>query len=441
MIKRKIFKRLEKMHEDGGKYALLVDGARQVGKTYIIREFAKTHYESFIEINFIRMKGAREIFENVEDEHDILVKLSTLSKGRLKKGSTLVFFDEVQKCPEAVTYIKFLVEEGSCHYVLSGSLLGVELKRKKVSFPVGKDEQLKLYPLDFYEFTQALGGGNYLEMLQEFDPFREIPSYIAEPMLRYLKLYYIIGGMPEAVRTYVETEDLTQVDTVLDRIIRDLHNDFAHHAEPKDIVRIGWIWDSVPKQLAKDNNKFVFSHVREGTRARDLEDALQWLVDAGLVYRLEMVSAPQIPLSSCSDATFFKTYGADLGLLRRNAGVGYRTVLTEPEGYASFKGAFTENYCMTELTTLGIRPYYWRSGNSAEVDFLLEDSLNRIMPLEVKSADNTRAKSLATYCRQYKPELAFKVSAKNIGDNQKGDTHEIRLPLYLLWRLPVYIGQ
>ena len=154
-----------------------------------------------------------------------------------------------------------------------------------------------------------------------------------------------------------------------------------------------------------------------------------------------MVSAPQIPLSSCSDATFFKTYGADLGLLRRNAGVGYRTVLTEPEGYASFKGAFTENYCMTELTTLGIRPYYWRSGNSAEVDFLLEDSLNRIMPLEVKSADNTRAKSLATYCRQYKPELAFKVSAKNIGDNQKGDTHEISLPLYLLWRLPVYIGK
>ena len=150
---------------------------------------------------------------------------------------------------------------------------------------------------------------------------------------------------------------------------------------------------------------------------------------------------PQIPLSSCSDATFFKTYGADLGLLRRNAGVGYRTVLTEPEGYASFKCAFTENYCMTELTTLGIRPYYWRSGNSAEVDFLLEDSLNRIMPLEVKSADNTRAKSLATYCRQYKPELAFKVSAKNIGDNQKGDTHEISLPLYLLWRLPVYIGQ
>ena len=442
-MERSAMKALVAWKEKANRKPLFVTGCRQCGKTWLMTEFGNRYFEKTLIFNFEKEPAIADIFRYNLDPVRILRELGMFREGKpIDPEHTLIVFDEIQQCAEAVTSVKYFEESGMNLYLLcASSLLGVELKRKKVSFPVGKDEQLKLYPLDFYEFTQALGGSNYLEMLQEFDPFREIPSYIAEPMLRYLKLYYIIGGMPEAVRTYVETEDLTQVDTVLDRIIRDLHNDFAHHAEPKDIVRIGWIWDSVPKQLAKDNNKFVFSHVKEGTRARDLEDALQWLVDAGLVYRLEMVSAPRIPLSSCSDATFFKTYGADLGLLRRNAGVGYRTVLTEPEGYASFKGAFTENYCMTELTTLGIRPYYWRSGNSAEVDFLLEDSLNRIMPLEVKSADNTRAKSLATYCRQYKPELAFKVSAKNIGDNQKGDTHEISLPLYLLWRLPVYIGQ
>lgn len=442
-MERSAMKDLVAWKEKAHRKPLLITGCRQCGKTWLMTEFGSRYFEKVMIFNFEKEPALADIFKYDLDPMRILRELGMFRDGRpIDPENTLIIFDEVQQCAEAVTSIKYFDESGMNLYLLcAGSLLGVELKRKKVSFPVGKDEQLKLYPLSFYEFTQALGGEKYLKMLQEFDPFREIPAYIAEPMLRFLKLYYIIGGMPEAVRTYVETEDLTQVDMVLDRIIQDLHNDFSHHAEPKDIVRIGWIWDSVPKQLAKDNNKFVFSHVKEGTRARDLEDALQWLVDAGLVYRLEKVSAPQIPLSACSDATFFKTYGADLGLLRRNAGLGYRTVLTEPDGYASFKGAFTENFCMTELTVLGIRPFYWRSGNSAEVDFLLEDSLNRIIPMEAKSAENTRAKSLATYCRQYKPALAFKVSAKNVGDNRKGNTHEISLPLYMLWRLQTYLDQ
>lgn len=442
-MEREAMKSLLAWKERKHRKPLLITGCRQCGKTWLMTEFGRRHFEKTLLFNFEKEPALVDIFRYDLDPGRILRELGMYREGKaIDPENTLIIFDEIQQCAEAVTSIKYFEESGLNLYLLcAGSLLGVELKRKKVSFPVGKDEQLKLYPMNFSEFTEALGGGKYLTMLREYEPFREVPAYVAEPMLRYLKLYYIVGGMPEAVRTYIETEDITEVDRVLDRIIQDIRNDFAHHAEPRDILRIGWIWDSVPKQLAKDNNKFVFSHVKAGTRARDLEDALQWLVDAGLVYRLEKVSAPQIPLSACSDATFFKVYSADLGLLRRNAGVGYRTVLTEPEGYAIFKGAFTENFCMTELTALGIRPYFWRNDNSAEVDFLFEDDLNRIMPLEAKSAENTKAKSFASYCRQYKPAVGFKVSTKNMGDNQKDATHEISLPLYLLWKLPVYIEQ
>lgn len=420
---------------------MLITGCRQCGKTWLMTEFGKRYFEDTLTFNFEKEPALAEIFSFDLDPERILRELGMFRNGKpVNPEQTLIIFDEIQQCPEAITSIKYFEESGMNLFLLcAGSLLGVELKRKNVSFPVGKDEQLKLYPLNFHEFTEALGGGKYLDMLRQYDLFREIPSYVTEPLLHYLKLYYIIGGMPEAVRTYIETDDISEVDKVLDRINQDLRNDFAHHAEPKDILRIGWIWDSIPKQLAKENNKFIFSHVRAGVRARELEDALQWLADAGLVYKLEKVSSPQIPLSSCADATFFKVYAADTGLLRNTAGVGYRTVFEEPEGYASFKGAITENYCMTELIASGIKPYYWRSDNSAEVDFIFEDDLNRIIPLEAKSAENTRAKSFAAYCKQYKPELGFKVSTKNVGDNVKGPTHEISLPLYLLWKVNEYI--
>ncbi len=422
---------------------LLITGCRQCGKTWLMTEFGKRHFEKTLLFNFEKEPALNGIFKYDLDPIRILNELGMYREGKtIDTENTLIIFDEIQQCPEAVTSMKYFEESGLNLYLLcAGSLLGVELKRKKASYPVGKDEQLKLYPMSFCEFTEAIGGGKYLSLLKTFDLAREIPAYIAEPLSRYLKLYYIIGGMPEAVQTYIDTKNLNEVDKVLNRIINDLRNDFAHHAEPKDILRIGWIWDSIPKQLAKENNKFVFSHVREGIRSRDLEDALEWLVDAGLVYRLEKVSSPEIPLSACSDASFFKTYAHDIGILRKNAGVAYQTILTEPDGYIAFKGALAENYCMQELKALDLTPYYWRSGNSAEVDFLVEDHLNRIIPIEVKSAENTRAKSFAAYCKQYKPAFGFKISGKNVGTNIKESTCEISLPLYLLWRLPEYMSK
>ena len=439
-MERKAMQQLIRWKEKPQRKPMLITGCRQCGKTWLMTEFGKRYFEHTVQFNFEKEPGLVDIFRYDLDPARILRELGMYREGKpIDLDHTLIIFDEIQQCPEAVTSIKYFEESGLNLYLLcAGSLLGVELKRKRMSFPVGKNEQLKMYPLSFEEFIEALGGEKYLTLLREFALYREIPAYIAEPMTRYLKLYYIIGGMPEAVRTYIETENLDEVDGVLDRIIRDLRNDFSQHAETKDILKIGWIWDSVPKQMARENNKFVFSHVKAGTRARDLEDALQWLADAGLVYRLEKVTAPQIPLSTCADATFFKVYLHDLGILRRIAGVAYRTILTEPEGYSGFKGAFTENYCMLELISHGVRPYYWRSDNSAEVDFIFEDAINRIIPMEAKSADNTRAKSFITYCRQYKPALGFRVSLKNVGENQRDATHEISLPLYLLWKIGNY---
>lgn len=421
---------------------LLISGCRQCGKTWLMTEFGKRYFKNTLVFNFEKEPALADVFKYDLDPVRILRELGMLREGRpIELKDTLIVFDEIQQCPEAVTSIKYFEESEMDLFLLcAGSLLGVELKRRNISFPVGKDDQLRLYPLDFYEFVEALGGGKYLQMLREADLFREIPSYISEPMQEYLKLYYIIGGMPKAVQTYLDTKDLQQVDDVLDRVILDFRNDFSHHADTKDILRIDWIWDSVPKQLARDNNKFVFSHVKEGTRSRDLEDALEWLVDAGLVYKLEKVSSPQIPLSAFADATIFKVYLHDIGVLRRNAGIHYKTVLTEPPEYGVFKGAFTENYCMTQLITSGYRPYYWRNSNNTEVDFIVEDGENRILPMEVKSAEHTRAKSFTAYCKRYSPVKGFRVSGKNVGKNRKGDTIEISLPLYMLWRLPAYIN-
>lgn len=422
---------------------LLVTGARQCGKTWLMTEFGKRYFDKTMLFNFEKEPALKDIFRYDLDPVRILRELGMYREGKpIEPEHTLIIFDEIQQCSEAITSIKYFEESGMNLYLLcAGSLLGVELKRRNISFPVGKDDQLKLYPMNFYEFTRAIGGGKYLDMLQDFERYRELPAYIMEPMLQYLKLYYVIGGMPKAVQTYIDTNDLTQVDSVLDRIIQDFRNDFSNHADAKDILRIGWIWDSIPKQLARENNKFVFSHVKTGMRARDLEDSLEWLDDAGLVYKLEKVSAPQIPLSACSDASTFKVYLHDVGVLRRIAGLTYRTVLTEPIEYAVFKGAFTENYCLTELIAAGIKPYYWRSDNTAEVDFIFEDDLNRIIPMETKSAEHTRAKSFSVYCRQYKPYKGFIVSAKNIGDNQKDATHVINLPLFMLWKLGKYLEE
>ena len=266
----------------------------------------------------------------------------------------------------------------------------------------------------------------------------ELPELYTAKLEKAIKYYYIVGGMPEVVAKWVETHNFEKVEKLQDNILQDYSSDFAKHAPKTDIPKLGWIWDSIPKQLAKDNNKFVFSHVKAGKRSSELEDALEWLVDAGLVHKLELVLNPELPLSFCADATFFKVYMSDVGLLRRKSGVSHKTILEDSDLYRNFKGAFTENFVLNELIKQKIHPYFWRSGNTAELDFLFEYE-DVIVPVEAKAEIHTRAKSYGQYCKKYGPKVGFKFSMKNVGENSVENTKTYSVPLYLIWRLKEYL--
>jgi predicted AAA+ superfamily ATPase len=256
-------------------------------------------------------------------------------------------------------------------------------------------------------------------------------------MEELLKAYYIVGGMPEVVKTWIETHDYDEVEEVQNEILEDSADDFSKHAPLTDVPKIRWIWDSVPVQLAKENNKFVFSHVKKGKRSAELEDALQWLVDAGLLIKAELVEKPEIPLEGAADKTYFKVYMSDVGLLRAKSKISVRTILEESDLYVRYKGAFAENYVLNELKSLGKAPFFWRSGNTAEVDFIYEEE-GDIVPVEVKAADNTQAKSYKQFCKKYHPRKGLKLSRKNIAKNLCEATVTYSIPLYLEWNIDRY---
>lgn len=248
----------------------------------------------------------------------------------------------------------------------------------------------------------------------------------------------MVGGMPEAVLIWLETHDEIAVDEVQREILNDYADDFSKHSPITELPKIRWIWDSVPVQIAMENNKFIFSHVKKGKRAADLENGLQWLKDAGLIYSLELVEKPEIPLSAFADMTYFKVYMSDIGLLRARSKVPFRAILNETEGYGRYKGAFAENFVHNELIALGKKPYFWRSGNTAEIDFLF-DSQEFCVPVEVKAADNTQAKSYRQFCKKYLPETGVKLSMKNMAENMCEQTRTVSLPLFLTWNIDRYI--
>ena len=324
------------------------------------------------------------------------------------------------------------------HLIAAGSLLGVALRKEGISFPVGKVDRMEMFPMNFEEFVAADGGEKYIDGIKKLDFSREIPEAYSTPLEKNLKNYYIVGGMPEAVQTWVDTHDYKEVEEVQDRILKDYADDFGKHTTADTTTKIRLIWDAIPSQIARDNNKFIFSHVKKGARAKDLEDALEWIVNAGIAYKLKLVSNPQLPLAGVADNTYFKVYMADVGLLRRKSNINYRTILQGDESFIHFKGALTENYVMTQLKCMGIESYFWRTKAEAEVDFI-SDYEGLLLPIEVKSADNTKAKSLHAFCNRYNPAMAVKTSLKNIGDNQDGKTHVWSIPLYVLFRLKAYV--
>lgn len=435
---REITSELIKWKDNARRKPLLMLGVRQCGKTYIIKEFAEENFRNFVYLNFEESENLAAIFNYDFDVNRIVSEIELLSGQKIIPGDTILIFDEIQACTRAITSLKYFCENmRELHLICAGSLLGVAIKHEEVSFPVGKVNRMQLYPMNFREFVIANGRDDLVELLSSWKTDRPVPDLYAIPMKKLWKEYFVVGGMPEAVQTWLDTHDYDEVEGVQKEILNDYADDFSKHAPLKDLAKIRWIWDSVPVQLAKENNKFVFSHVKEGKRSKELEDALQWLKDAGLVSQLYLVEKPEMPLSAFSDKTYFKVYMSDIGLLRAKSGISPETILNETETYKRYKGAFAENYVLNELRALRKEPYFWRSGNTAEVDFIYEDH-EIIIPVEVKAADNTQAKSYKEYCKKYKPTVGFKISIKNIAENDCEGTSTISLPSYMVWCLETY---
>lgn len=439
-MRRQVMERLMIWKDAKERKPLLLTGVRQCGKTYICKEFGEQCFEDVAYFNFEKDRGLASIFEYDFQVERILDELGNVVRGKeIVSGKTLVIFDEIQECPKAITALKYFCEDKrELHIICAGSLLGVSVKRDGISFPVGKVDRLLMYPLSFLEFLWAEGKERILERVRKYEKTSELPELYTKELKRELKYYYIVGGMPEAVLMWTKTHQFGPVEEIQDNILLDYRHDFAKHAPKTEIPKLGWIWDSIPKQLARENNKFIFSHVREGKRSKELEDALEWLVDAGLVYKLERVGQPEFPLSFYTDTTYFKMYLCDVGLLRRMSGVSAKIILEDSELYKNFKGAFTENYVMMELLIQGRHPYFWRSNNTAELDFLFEEE-NQMIPVEVKADVHTRAKSYGQFCKKYKPQKGFKFSMKNVGENIVEETRTYSVPLYLVWALERYL--
>ena len=437
---RKDYEKLLKWKNKTSRKPLLVLGVRQCGKTYLVKEFGSKEFENMAYINFDGNKGLQSIFDYDFDINRILDEIgSVVLNKKIIPGKTLLFLDEIQDCPRAIQSLKYFCENiPELHVIAAGSLLGITLKEQGISFPVGKVQRLEMFPMSFEEFVIADGGEKYLNGMSKLPLGREISELYSVPMQKYLQNYYIVGGMPEAVKIWIQTHDYNQVEEIQNQILKDYADDFGKHTTPDTAIKIKLIWDAIPSQIAKDNNKFIFSHVKEGARAKDLEDALEWLVSAGLVYKLNLVQTPQLPLESMKDNTYFKIYMADVGLLRKKSNVNYRTILNGDESFIQFKGAFSENYIMSELKSLGVSAYFWRTKADAEVDFI-SDYEGVLFPIEVKSATNTKAKSLQLFCKRFSPKLAFKASLKNVGDNMMEETHIWNIPLYIFFRIKEYI--
>ena len=382
-LKRKFDDTLIRWKENQRRLPLIIKGARQVGKTFIVREFARTHYKSFIEFNFIKNPAAREIFEKAADEKDVLLRLSAMADGKLIPGRTLIFFDEVQVCPEAVTFVKFLVEEGSYRYVFSGSLLGVELRNVR-SVPVGYMDEVMMYPLDFEEFLIANGvRPDVMAHLRECYEKRRSPDPVVhERMMRYFRLYLVVGGMPAAVQTYLDTNDLKRVMAEQKQIIVEYKRDVTQYDERLK-MRLRRIYSLIPSELNKQNKRFYLKNVSARGRFDRVEDDFAWLKEAGVAIPAFNVDEPKVPLELATKANLFKLFLNDVGLLAAQYASGIQMKMLNDELNINF-GSVYENAVAQELTAHGIEPRYYNSPKKGEIDFVIERD-GEALPIEVKS--------------------------------------------------------
>ena len=406
---------------------LIIEGARQVGKTWLMKEFGKEAYKNTVYINFDANSQMASLFSTDLDIERIISGIELYSGRKIDPDNTLLIFDEVQEVPRALTSLKYFNENApQYHIVCAGSLLGIAL-HSGTSFPVGKVRFLKLYPLSFKEFLMAVGKGSFAEALSKRD-FNMITGF-RNTYVEYLKYYYYIGGMPEAVLSFSESRDFNEVRDIQSRILDAYEQDFSKHAGRDIVPRIRMLWNSIPSQLAKENKKFIYGLVREGARAKEYELALMWLSDCGLIHKVNRINSPHIPLKQYEDLRAFKIYMVDVGLLSCMSGLSQRTLVDGNALFTEFKGALTEQYVMQELAVIkGINTYYYTNDRgSCEIDFVVDNG-DIVVPVEVKAEVNLKAKSLRTYREKFAPPISVRTSMTDYSKEE----WLLNIPLYAI---------
>ena len=424
---RMVIEKLLKWKESKRRKPLIIEGARQVGKTWLMKEFGRQAYADTVYINFDSNSRMAELFASDLDTDRLLMGLELYAGRKINSDNTLLIFDEVQEVPRALTSLKYFYENApQYHIVCAGSLLGIAL-HQGTSFPVGKVDFLKLYPLSFKEYLMAVGKERFAELLNRQD-YQMIAGF-RQTYTDALKHYYFVGGMPEAVQSFAENKDFNEVRAVQKRILSAYEQDFSKHAPNEMVPKIRMLWNSIPSQLAKENKKFIYGLLRKGARAKEYETAIMWLSDCGLVHKVSRVNAAGIPLKAYEDLKAFKLFLVDVGLLGCMAGLHQRILLDGNDLFTEFKGALTEQYVCQQLKTiedLGVY-YYTNDRGSCEVDFIV-DTGERIIPVEVKAEMNLRAKSLKVYQEKFSPEVSVRTSMSDY----KKEEWLINLPLYAI---------
>lgn len=377
---------------------LIINGARQVGKTWLLKDFGKREYQNVAYINCDRTDEMKTIFSDFDTER-LIRSFSALSNTMIEPGNTLIILDEIQVAPLGLTALKYFCEEAPAYHIaVAGSLLGIGL-HEGTGFPVGKVDEITLHPMSFEEFLMAMGKDIILSQIKEHR-WEELSSY-SSTLIELLRQYYYVGGMPEVVKSYIEKQDLQEVRSIQNQILADYRRDFSKHVPKNTIPKVNMVWDSIPSQLAKENKKYIFGSLKKGARAKEFEDAIQWLVEAGLVHKVMRVSKVSRPLKFYEDYNAFKLFCVDLGLLGAMSEVSAKDVLVKDTAFKEYKGAFTEQYVLQQIASQDIKAYYYSKENSTlELDFIIQK--DNVHPIEVKAEENLRSKSLSTIYNENK---------------------------------------
>jgi len=415
-LKRKISQFLIEWKNNPYRKPLILQGARQVGKTYSILEFGRNNYENVAYFNFETNPSIGKTFEESLEPGYLIPILSRIANQTIVREKTLIFFDEVQLCERAITSLKYFCENApEYHVIVAGSLLGLAVGREKYSFPVGKVDMKTLYPMDFEEFLLALNEESLVTQIQNcYDNNTQMPHAVHEAAMNYYRQFLVVGGMPDCVDKFVETKDYVLIRHIQKTILASYLNDMSKYNRANEIKKTRLVYDNITVQLSKKNTRFQYKLIKKGGRASEFENAIEWLTLSGIATRIYQVEQAVKPLENYRNIDSFKTYVSDVGLLCAKKDIVAEDVLYLSEELNDFKGGMTENFVCCQLIANGYTCYYWLSLRGAEVDFIIQRA-GKIIPVEVKSAENTKAKSLSVYIETYKPEYSIKISGKNFG--------------------------